>query len=71
MNNPHVPIAWLFTRGVPISSGSGYRDAPCGVCAGAVTATATGGTLTLISATSHGLQRSSDWGGRQKRVTTW
>jgi murein DD-endopeptidase MepM/ murein hydrolase activator NlpD len=31
-NNPNSPVQWPFTHGVPISSGFGYRIAPCGGC---------------------------------------
>ena len=31
-NNPNSPVQWPFTHGVPISSGFGYRIAPCFGC---------------------------------------
>lgn len=32
VNNSNSPIQWPFTSGVPISSGFGYRSAPCAGC---------------------------------------
>lgn len=32
VNNPDSDIQWPFTQGVPITSGFGFRNSPCGGC---------------------------------------
>lgn len=32
VNDPHSPIQWPFTQGVPIITGFGPRSAPCDIC---------------------------------------